>query len=115
MSTQQTQISRSNSSSQRQRPLFQAAGVVFHSSPTDRLIGDFRRARDAVAGWKRMDAAARAKLGQVNSHDRQWRRASQADAMCALNKVRAGMRANYQALDAAKAALLALGVRWEAV
>ena len=62
-----------------------------------------------------MDAAARAKLGEVNNHDRQWRRASQADAMRALNKVRAGMRANYKALDAAKAALLTLGVRWEAV
>lgn len=37
------------------------------------------------------------------------------DAMRALNKVHAGMRANYRALDAAKAALLALGVSWEAV
>ncbi len=30
--------------------------------------------------------------------------------MRALNKVRAGMRANYRALDSVKAALLALGV-----
>jgi hypothetical protein len=88
---------------------------VFGSSPIDRLIGDFRRARDAVRGWHDMDAAARAKLGQVNSHDRKWRRQSQADAFRALNKVRAGLRANYRALDAAKAALLALGVSPEAV
>lgn len=111
----QTQISRSSRSPQRQLPLFQAAGLVFGSSATDHLIGDYRCARDAVAGWKRMDAAARAKLGQVNCHDPKWRRQSQADAMRALNKVRAGMRANYKALDAAKAALLALGVQWEAV
>lgn len=114
-STPQAHTSRSSRSPQRQLPLFQAAGVVFGSSATDRLIGDYRRARDAVAGWKRMDAAARAKLGQVNSHDPKWRRQSQADAMRALNQVRAGMRANYRALDAAKAALMVLGVSWELV
>jgi len=88
---------------------------VFGPSPADLLIGDFRRARDAVEGFKRMDVAARVKLGQVNSHNPKWRRLSQADAMRALNKVRAAMRANHKALDVAKAALLALGVRWEAV
>lgn len=62
-----------------------------------------------------MDAAARAKLGEVNTHDPKWRRQSQADGMRALNQIRAAMRANYRALDAAKSALLALGVRWEAV
>ncbi len=110
MSTLQTQISRSSRSPQRQLPLFQPAARVFGASPADRLIGEFRRARDAVQGWKDLDAAARAKLGQVNRHNAQWRRQSQAEAMRALNKVRAGMRANYRALDAAEAALLALGV-----
>lgn len=62
-----------------------------------------------------MDDAARAKLGQVNSHDPKWRRQSQADAMRGLNQVRTGMRANFRTLDAAKAALLALGVSCEAI
>ncbi len=99
----------------RQLSLFRNAGLVFAASPTDRLIGDYRCARDAVAGWHTLDAAARAKLGQVNGHDPKWRRQSQSEAMRALNRVRAGMRANYRALDAAKAALLALGVSPEAV
>ncbi len=101
------QVSRSP---QRQLPLLQPAARVFGASPADRLIGDFRRARDAVRGWHDLDVAARAKLGRVNSHNPQWRRQSQSEAMRALNKVRAGMRANYRALDAAMAALLALGV-----
>ncbi len=116
MSSFQAQVSRSSRATpQRQLPLFQAAARVFGPSPTDRLIGDYRRARDAVEGFKHLDAAARAKLGRVNSHNPQWRRQSQSEAMRALNKVRGGMRANYRALDAAKAALLALGVAWEAV
>ncbi len=111
----QTQASRPSRNPQRQLPLFRAAGLVFGSSPIDHLIGEFRQARNAVQGWHDMDAAARAKLGQVNRHNAKWRRKSQSEAFQALNRVRAGMRANYRALEALKAALLALGVSPEVV
>lgn len=112
MSSHQTRF---RSSPQRQLPLFQAAGRVFGPSPADLLIGDYRRARDAVRGWHDLDAAARAKLGQANRIPARYRRADQAAAMRQLNQVRAGMRANYRALEAAAAALMALGVAVEAV
>lgn len=106
MATHQT-FSRSP---QRQLPLFQAPSRIFGPSKTDRLIGDYRHARNAVQGWKDMHAAACAKLALANTHDPKWRRQSQRDAFRAINTIRARMRANYRALEAATAALLALGV-----
>ena len=103
-------ISRTSRTPQRQIPLFRPMASVFGPSATDCLIGDYRRARDAVEGFKMLDAEARANLGRANSHNPKWRRKSQADAMSALNRLRAGMRANYRALAVAASALLALGV-----
>ena len=100
-------------SPQRQLPLFQSPDRIFGPSPTDHLIGDYRHARNAVQGWKDMHVAACAKLGQVNGHDPKWRRLSQRDAFRTVNAVRVKMRANYRALEAATAALLALGVSVE--
>ena len=97
-------------SPQRQLPLFKAAGYVFGPSPTDHLIGDYRHARNAVQGWKDMHTAACAKLAIANTHDPKWRRLSQRDAFRTINAIRAKMRANYRALEAATAGLLALGV-----
>lgn len=97
-------------SPQRQLPLFHSPGRIFGPSKADHLIGDYRHARNAVPGWKVMHAAACAKLGQVNSHDPKWRRLSQRDAFRTINAIRAKMRANYRALEAATVALLALGV-----
>ena len=100
----------SSRSPQRQLPLFQAPGRIFGPSKTDHLIGDFRQARDAVQGWQDKHAAACAKLALANTHDPKWRRLSQRDAFRVINAIRARMRANYRALEAASAALLALGV-----
>lgn len=114
MPISQTHISRSSHNPQRQLPLLQPVARVFGPSSTDLLIGDYRRARDSVQGWHDLDAVARAKLGQVNRHNAKWLRQSQSEAMRVLNQVRAGMRANYRALNAATVALLALGVSCEA-
>ena len=102
-------------SPQRQLPLLKAAAHVFGPSQTDRQIGDYRHARNAVQGWKASYAAACAKLALANTHDPKWRRLSQRDAFRAINAVAKAMRANYRALDAASAALLALGVSVEAL
>jgi len=110
MATYQTGNPRAVHNPLRSIPLFQSAGRAFGPSPADRLTGAFRVARDAVRGWTELYAAACAKLGRANTHNREWRRKSQAEAFRELNRVRAGMRANYRALDAAMAALLALGV-----
>lgn len=98
---------------QRQLPLFRSGAAIFGPSKTDHLIGDYRHARNAVQGWKDMHAAACAKLALANTHDSKWRRLSQRDAFRAINAIRTRMRANYRALDAATAALLALGVALE--
>lgn len=111
MSTYQT-FSRSP---QRQLPLFQAPGRIFGPSKTDHLIGDYRQVRGLVQGWKDMHAAACAKLALANAHDPKWRRLSQRDAFRSINAIRAKMRANYRALEAASAALLALGVALESL
>ena len=97
-------------SPQRQLPLFKAVAYVFGPSKTDHLIGDYRHARNDVSGWKQQHAAACAKLAIANTHDPKWRRLSQRDAFRTINAIRAKMRANYRALEAATAALLALGV-----
>ena len=104
---------RSFRSPQRQLPLFQSPGRIFGPSKTDHLIGDYRHARNDVPGWKQQHAAACAKLAIANTHDPKWRRLSQRDAFRTINAIRAKMRANYRALEAATAALLALGVSVE--
>lgn len=101
---------RAHSNSLNGLPLFQAAAAVFshRSSAADRLVGQYRQARDAVQGWAELDRKACAQIAIANTHNPAWKRKSQAEAFSHLNRVRAARRANYRALDAARDALLAL-------
>ena len=99
----------------RSLPLFRPASAVFGPSATDKLVGELRNALWTVAGWERAYDKARATLGAANRHNIAWRRLSQRDAMRALNKVRAAMRANLRTIAKLEADLLALAVpadRW---
>lgn len=99
-----------SSNTLRSIPTFRPSAGFFGPSKADHLTGDVRRATDALDGWARMYAEARAKLGQANRKRPEVRRVHQARAMREMNAVRAGMRANFRALASARAGLLALGV-----
>ena len=94
----------------RSLPLLRPASVIARSTENDLRIGELRRALYAVDGWARAYAAARADLGRANRSIPQYRRANQADAMRALNQVRAAMRANLRTIAQNEVALLAAGV-----
>ena len=92
----------------RSTPTLRPASGFFGPSKTDRLVGELRRAGDAMDGWTRMHDDARAKLGQANRKRPAVRRMHQAMALRSLNAVRAGMRANERSITRLQAELLAL-------
>ena len=101
---------RANVNPLRSLPLLRPASAIARPSATDLRVGELRRALYAVEGWVRAYAAARADLGRANRSILQYRRANQADAMRALNQVRAAMRANLRTITQNEVALLAAGV-----
>ena len=96
-------------------PLIRSASILNRSTPPSRMIGELRNALWVVAGYEKLYAKARADLGRANTHNIAWRRRSQSDAMSALYRARAAMRANLRTIAKLEAALLALAVpadRW---
>lgn len=104
------QTNLSGRSPQRQLPLFKDAGAVFGMSKADRLAQTLEIARQDRQRILSMYEAAKATLGRANATVATYRAADKATAFRRINLLRASLRANARAIDAAKAALLALGV-----
>ncbi len=94
----------------RSRLNFKPAKVLTLSNSTDHLVGDYRRARNAIAGYTRLYEAACSRIGEVNRHKVAWKLLNLREAFGALNRVRSAMIRNERAFRQASDALIALSV-----
>ena len=84
-------------------------GQVFGPSALDRALGAYRVAADGVPGFDWPLSQAYAALGRANRVRPEYRRGRRADAMRAINALRAQRRAAVAKRVAAGTAYVALG------
>ncbi len=94
----------------RARLAYSSAKVLTLSTSTDHLVGDYRRARNAMAGYVGLYKGACARIGEINRHKVAWKRLNQQEAFRALNVIRGVMRRNERAFRQASDAPIALGM-----
>lgn len=94
----------------RARLAYSSAKVLTLSNSTDHLVGDYRRARNAIAGYTRLYEAACSRIGEVNRHKVAWKLLNLREAFAQLNRVRGAMLRNKRAFRQASDALVALGM-----
>ena len=90
-------------------PRFRPAHAVFGPSALDRALGDYRKAAGGVPAFDWPLKEARTALGRANRVRPEYRRDRRADALRALNLLRAQRRAAIARREAAAAALVTLG------
>ena len=90
-------------------PRFGPAHAVFGPSALDHALGDYRKAAGGVPGFDWPLKEARTALGRANRVRPEYRRDRKADALRALNLLRAQRRAAIARSEAAAEAYAALG------
>ena len=90
-------------------PRFRSVGTVFGPSAIDRALGEYRTAAGGVPAFDWPLSDARKALGRANRVRPEYRRDRRADALRALNLLRAQRRAAIARREAAAAALVTLG------